>query len=272
MSKFTDTKVGFILLNVGIAAVVGLIILFSVFGWLRHYTQHGIEVVVPNITGLQYIEANQCLADSGLQIVIIDSTFSNTVPLGTIVEQIPPEGSHAKKDRPVYVIINSSYHRQVEIPDLHDISYRQAKATLRTLNIEVAKVEYEPSEYRDIVLELRYQGQPLNPGDKIDEGSQVTMVIGKGKGTEKVKVPSLQGKSLAQARSMLIDHYHLTVGVVRYDETPEPDKMEEYIIYQQYPTPGTSVLEGTGVDIHLSLDVEKAITNTVEDTEEDDFF
>lgn len=272
MKDFINTRAGFILLNVGIAVVVGIVLIFVVFGWLKHYTQHGVEVTIPNITGLQKMEAEQCLADSGLKMVIIDSTFSNNVPLGTIVEQNPPVGSHAKKDRSVYVIINSSYHRQVEIPDLHDISYRQAQATLLSLGIRIAKVVYEPSEYRDIVLELRYQGESLNAGDKLDEGSEVVMVVGKGKGTEKVKVPSLQGKTLAEARSLLIDHYHLTVGLVRYDETPIPDKVEEYVIYQQSPTPGSPVLEGTGIDVNLTLDIEKAITQTVEEPEEDDFF
>lgn len=272
MKDFLNTKFGFVLMNLGIAVVVGIILIFVVFGWLKHYTQHGVEVEVPNIVGLQKMEAEQCLADSGLKIVIIDSTFSNNVPLGTIVEQNPPVGSHAKKDRSVYVIINSSFHRQVEIPDLHDISYRQAQTTLQAIGLRIGRVLYEPSEYRDIVLELRHEGEPLNAGDRLDEGSEVTMVVGKGKGTEKVKVPSLQGKTLAEVRALLIEHYHLTVGLVRYDETPAPDKIEEYIIYQQSPTPGTSVVEGTGIDVNLTLDVEKAITQTVEEPEEDDFF
>lgn len=269
---FLQTRFGIVILNVAIAVGILVVVLVSVHLWLQHYTQHGIEVVVPNVTGMQYDEAQQCLADSCLQLVIIDSTFSNTVPLGTIVEQIPEAGGFAKKDRPVYAIINSSYHRQVEIPDLHDISYRQAQATLRSLGISVGKVEYEPSEYRDIVLDLRYQGRPLIPGEKINEGTSITMVVGKGKGTIKVKVPSLQGKSLTEARSLLINVAHLTLGLVQYDEPPVVENMGDYIIYRQSPTPGTSVVEGTGVDVNLTLDIEKAITNSSDDPGEDDFF
>lgn len=272
MSKFIDTKVGFILLNLGIAVVVGIILIFVVFGWLKHYTQHGVEVTVPNITGMQKLEAEQCLIDSGLKLIIIDSTFSNVVPLGAIVEQNPPEGSLVKKDRHIYAIINSSNRRQVEIPDLHDISYRQARATLQSVGLRVSQVLYEPSEYRDIVLELRYKDQSLAPGEKIDEGSDITMIIGKGKGTEKVKVPSLQGKTLAEARASLIDHYHLTVGLVRYDEPPTPETENLYIIYQQSPTQGTIVLEGSGIDFYLTTDIEKAVTQTTDEPEDDDFF
>lgn len=273
MNKFINTKLGLILLNVGMAVVVGVILLFIVFGWLKHYTQHGVEVVVPNVTGMQYLEAEQCLADSSLQLVIIDSTFSNTVPLGTIVEQNPSEGSSAKKGRAVYAIINSSYHRQVEIPNLQDISYRQAQATLASMGIKVGNIEYEPSEYKDIVLDLRYKGKPLVPGEKLSEGTAITMVVGRGKGTEKVRVPSLQGKHLSEAHSQLINVSHLTVGFVRYDETPNMENIDSFIIYRQSPSPGTMVLEGTGVEVSLTLDIEKAITTNIsEEKEDDDFF
>lgn len=273
MNKFLNTKLGLILLNVGIAVVVGVILIVIVFGWLKHYTQHGVEVTVPNVTGMQHVEAERCLADSSLQLVIIDSTFSNTVPLGTIVEQNPSEGSHAKKGRAVYAIINSSYLRQVEIPNLQDISYRQAQATLVAMGIKVGKIVYEPSEYRDIVLDLRYKGKSLVPGEKLSEGTAITMVVGRGKGTEKVKVPSLQGKHLAEARSQLVSVSRLTVGFVRYDETPDAENINNFVIYQQSPTPGTMVREGTGVDVSLTLDIEKAITTNIsEDKEDDDFF
>lgn len=273
MKKFLNTKLGFILLNAGIAVVAGVILLFIVFGWLKHYTQHGVEVTVPNVTGMQYVEAEQCLADSSLQLVIIDSTFSNTVPLGTIVEQNPSEGSSAKKGRAVYAIINSSYHRQVEVPNLQDISYRQAQATLLAMGIKVGNIEYEPSEYRDIVLDLHYQGKSLTPGEKLNEGTAITMVVGRGKGTEKVKVPSLQGKRLAEARSQLINVSRLTVGFIQYDETPNVENIDSFVIYRQSPTPGTMVLEGTGIEVSLTLDIEKAITTNIsEEKEDDDFF
>lgn len=275
--QFVQTKFGFVVANLLGAVVVVIIGLGILFACLKHYTQHGIEVEVPAITGMQIIEAEEALEAQNLKLVIVDSTFSNNVPLGTVVEQTPSAGSHAKKDRSVYVMINSSFRRKVELPDLHDISYRQAQSTLRALGLQVGATLYEPSEYKDIVLEVRYDGQPLEPGDKLEEGSKVTMVVGRGKGTAYVAVPSLQGKTLAQARSLLIDRYHLTVGLIQYDEATggEAEGLiggEELIVYQQNPTPGTQVLEGTGIDIKLSSDVEKALTTSEDEPQDDDFF
>lgn len=277
IKEFVKTKFGFILANLVGVVVVTLIALCILFGWLRHYTQHGVEVEVPAITGMLQFEAQQVLKEQNLMLVVVDSTYSNNVPLGTIVEQTPPAGSHAKKDRSVYVMINSFCRRQVEMPDLHDISYRQAQSTLRALGLQIGQTYYEPSEYKDIVLEVRLGDKALEPGDKVSEGSVVSMVVGRGKGTAYVEVPSLQGKTLAEVRSLLIDRYHLTVGLIQYDEATSGEAEgliggEEMIVYQQKPTPGTRVLEGTSIDIKLSKDVEKALISSEDESEDEDFF
>ena len=275
LKDFVQTKFGFILANLVGVVLVALIALCILFGWLRHYTQHGVEVEVPVVTGMLQVEAQELLKEQNLVLVVVDSTYSNNVPLGTIVEQTPPAGSHAKKDRSVYVMINSSCRRQVEIPDLHDISYRQAQSTLRALGLQIGQTHYEPSEYKDIVLEVRLDDKTLEPGDKVSEGSVITMVVGRGKGTAYVEVPSLQGKTLAEVRSLLIDRYHLTVGLIQYDnEELANDELvkEEMIVYQQKPSPGTKVLEGTSIDIKLSNDVEKALISSEDEPEDEDFF
>ena len=275
IKDFIKTKFGFVVANLVGAFVLAVIAICVLFGWLRNYTQHGVEVQVPVITGLQMAEAEKALAEQHLVLIVVDSTFSNDVPLGTIVEQTPPAGSHAKRDRSVYAMINSTCRRQVELPDLHDISYRQAQSTLRALGLQVGTVTYEPSEYKDIVLEICYGDTPLQPGDKIAEGSTVTMIVGRGKGTAYVAVPNLQGKTLAEARSLLIESYHLTIGLIEYDESVDDRQQtanEEYIVYRQSPASGTQVLEGTGIDIKLCSDIEKALSSNNEEPQDEDFF
>ena len=148
---------------------------------------------------------------------------------------------------------------------------------MRALGLQIGQTYYEPSEYKDIVLEVRLGDKALEPGDKVSEGSVVSMVVGRGKGTAYVEVPSLQGKTLAEVRSLLIDRYHLTVGLIQYDEATsgEAEELiggEEMIVYQQKPTPGTRVLEGTSIDIKLSKDVEKALISSEDEPEDEDFF
>ena len=78
------------------------------------------------------------------------------------------------------------------------------------------------------------------------------------------------GKNLSEARSLLLSRY-LTVGMTAYDEEPTEETSSLYIVYRQEPSAGTSILEGSRVDLYLSTDLEKAIS-TQDHHDEEDFF
>ena len=261
----------FVVTNILIAAGVAVVLFVSVVIWLRHYTLHGKEVTIPQVTGMTQEEAEIVLRGSGLYLVVVDSTYSDKAPLGTVVEQTPPALSHAKPDRPVYVVMNARTKQLIPLPELHDVSYRQAEATLRSIGLRVAKVEYEPSLYPDNVLDVRAGGMSLNEGTRLPEGSGVTLVVGRRQGNSMVTVPSLLGMSLAQARSTLLK-MGLTIGAYQYDVEPTPETLERYIIYQQSPTEGATLQEGSTVNIRLTTDIERAIISDTPQKSDENFF
>lgn len=261
----------FVVTNILIAAGVAVVLFVSVVIWLRHYTLHGKEVTIPQVTGMTQEEAEIVLRGSGLYLVVVDSTYSDKAPLGTVVEQTPPALSHAKPDRPVYVVMNARTKQLIPLPELHDVSYRQAEATLRSIGLRVAKVEYEPSLYPDNVLDVRAGGMSLNEGTRLPEGSGVTLVVGRRQGNSMVSVPSLLGMSLAQARSTLLK-MGLTIGAYQYDVEPTPETLERYIIYQQSPTEGATLQEGSTVNIRLTTDIERAIISDTPQKSDESFF
>lgn len=274
-SFFRSRSFRFVLRNILIAVAVGGVLLLGLYFWLRHYTQHGIEVEVPNVVGMYIEEALPQVNAVGMQMQVIDSTYSNAVPLGAIVEQTPVGNSHAKKDRMMYVVVNAKSRKQVVMPDLHDISYRQAASTLRSIGIRVNDTyEYEPSEYKDLVLEVKQGGKSVAPGERIEEGSMVTLVVGFGKGTEMVSVPSVTGLKLQDARSLLLSS-RLTVGSVEYDEPVDSRGIasdgKKPVVYMQTPLAGEQLLEGSMVGLKLSTDVEKTVTAHGQDNEEEFF-
>lgn len=267
-NNWKQSKWGFILMQFSIAAVVLIFAIIILLLFLRHYTQHGKEVVTPNVTNLYLEEAKIVAASEGLKLVVIDSTYSQKVPLGTIVEQMPSPGSHVKQGRTIHVIENARFRRPVILPELRDVSLRQAQVTLATLGLEVDSITYEPSTYRDIVLDVRVDGEGVLAGTRISEGTKVTLVVGQGKGTEEVIVPTIIGKSLEEARAWLISH-SLTLGTISYDIEPTEETLATYVIYSQTPESGTIVVEGTNVNIKLSMDIEKTMTSDNEQNEED---
>lgn len=261
----------FVVTNILIAAGVAVVLFVSVVIWLRHYTLHGKEVTIPQVTGMTQEEAEIVLRGSSMYLVVVDSTYSDKAPLGTVVEQTPPALSHAKPDRPVYVVMNARTKQLIPLPELHDVSYRQAEATLRSIGLRVAKVEYEPSLYPDNVLDVRAGGMSLNEGTRLPEGSGVTLVVGRRQGNSMVSVPSLLGMSLAQARSTLLK-MGLTIGAYQYDVEPTPETLERYIIYQQSPTEGATLQEGSTVNIRLTTDIERAIISDTPQKSDENFF
>ena len=257
----------FVAINIAIAVVVAIVLFVCVTLWLKGYTLHGKEVTIPAVTGMTQQEAEMVLQGSSLYMVVVDSTYSDKAPLGTVVEQTPPALSHAKPDRPVYVVMNARSKRMVPLPELHDVSYRQAETTLRSIGLKVADVVYEPSIYPDNVLDIRDGETSLEVGTRLPEGTGVTLVIGRRQGNKMVTVPALLGQSLSQARSTLLS-LGLTVGAYTYDEEPTPETLESYIIYQQSPTEGGVLQEGSPVNVFLTTDLERAITTDNSQNEE----
>ena len=264
----SDLKiVGF---NIVLAVIVGIAILVGLIIWLKDYTQHGVEVEVEDVRGLVEAEAAPLLEAQGLRLIVVDSTYSDKVPFGTIVEQDPKPLSHAKHGRAVYVTINATTRRQVTMPDLQDMSYRQAETTLRGLGLQVDTIyEYEPSEYKDLVLDVRAGETSLSPGTKVAIGTQVRLVVGQGRGTEMVIVPNVVGMTMQEARSTLLNR-HLTIGAVSYDEPKEGTKVQ--YVYRQTPSAGEKLIEGETVALRFSVDIRKASKNNTNIDQEDEWF
>ena len=156
------------------------------------------------------------------------------------------------------------------MPELRDLSLRQAETTVSTLGLKIDKIIYEPSAYKNILLDVRYEEKSIEAGTRLEEGAAITLVVGKGQGTREVSIPNIIGKTLEDARSWLLAH-SLSLGSVEYDIPPTEETQSQYIVYQQTPESGTIIVEGSNVHIKLSTDIEKTFTTTEED-EEEDFF
>ena len=268
----TGSTVRFILINLFIALIIAILLLVALKLWLNKYTEHGIEIEVPQITGLTVEEAQILLEGESLRIEVIDSTYSSKVPLGTIVEQSPVPVSHVKRGRTVYVVMNARQKRQVALPQLADVPYRQAESTLRQVGLIPAGIVYQPSAYRDLVLDILAEDSTSIPsGTLLTEHTPVILVIGQGLGTAQVITPDLKGLNLQDCRSLLLAA-HLTLGTFTYDAEPNDENINQYLIYDQQPAAGSRLTEGETVNIFLSTDKEKAATIKPTDDSEEEFF
>jgi eukaryotic-like serine/threonine-protein kinase len=253
LKKFwKETFGGFVLKNVLVA--IGIIVAIS---WITlicidFYTHHGESEVIPDLRGSYVEEAQVILAKKGLYPVVIDSVYVRDKKLGTIIDQIPAPNSAVKTNRPVYIIINSRKVKQVTLPEINDVSFRQARAMLQSIGLSVASVEDAPSEYKDLVTEVKFHGRTILPGTRVPEGSALVLVVGNGLGEATTTVPMLKGKGYEEANQEAVAASFI-IGAVQYDDDHSGNE-SDYIIYRQRPAAGTTLPAGSRIDIYLTKD------------------
>jgi beta-lactam-binding protein with PASTA domain len=235
--------------NVLIFCIVFIAGFFSVSGFLNFYTHHGQNIAVPNLKGLKLTSLKSILIQHHFSYKVVDSLYDSERPPGTILDQDPAAESKVKEGRTIYLTINSVLPPDVKMPDLVDVSFRQAEAILQSYGLVAGDVTYRTDLAKNAVLEQRYKNTIIKPGRMIPKGSQIDLVLGDGMATMEVSIPDLTGLTRSEAWSVL-KRASLTVGSITYDENVKDTLNAK--IYSQRPLPGDDSLNaGDPVDLFL---------------------
>lgn len=166
--------------NILLMAIVFVALVFTALMWLNSYTRHNQSITVPALKGLQVEEAAAILKSSDLNYEVVDSIYEKRGVPGSILEQIPRENSNVKEGRTIYLVVQAKAEQIVSIPDLTDLSQRQAETLLNALGFTSIQVDEVPSQYRGLVISVEYKGVTVTPGLKIPKGAVLRMKVGDG--------------------------------------------------------------------------------------------
>lgn len=166
--------------NILLMIVVGGAIVFITLYGLKIYTRHNHSAIVPELKGVQVQDAAAIVSAAKLNYEVVDSIYQDNGVPGAILEQIPKEASKVKEGRTIYLTIQSVNEPFVAIPDLENASLRQSETSLRTLGFNNVIIKYIPSEYKDLVYSIEYDGKALKAGQKIPKSSRITIKVGDG--------------------------------------------------------------------------------------------
>ncbi len=162
---------------IGISAFV--LLFFLVLFGLRFYTNHGESVKVPDLRNMKVAQVESVLNDLDLKYEIIDSVYNPNAAPGSVIEQTPIAGENIKTDRTIYISINAQSKPLISVPEVADLSMRNAQATLESLGFKVVSIQRVPSEYRDLAVGVKtVMGQNLTAGSKIEGGSKLILIVG----------------------------------------------------------------------------------------------
>jgi beta-lactam-binding protein with PASTA domain len=177
--------------NLGFMAVVVFLILVVVTFWLRTTTRHGEFVMVPDLTGLEVPKMREALQEVGLRYEVVDSAnYNPEFPRFSILGQTPAAGTEVKENRKIYVTINPSGYKKVSVPNIIQVTQRNASAMLRAVGLDVQKVTYIDELGKDMVYQIQFQGKEIFPGDKLPKTSRVELICGNGNTEKAVEAPT----------------------------------------------------------------------------------
>lgn len=226
---------------------------------LKIYTRHNHDLTVPDFAGLTLEEAVSVAGERDLRVEVFDSVFMSDKERGTVVEQHPLAGEKVKKNRKIFLTVNAMNPEKVAMPDLVDLTFRQAGAKLESFGLKVGHISYEPDIAINVVLAQRVRGRTIEPGDSVVKGSAIDLVLGKGLSDEETGVPNLVGMTLEQAKIAASDRF-LSVGAAVPDQTiVTADDQPGALIFRQKPEPasGVSLPLGSSIDVWITLDSTK---------------
>ena len=225
----------------------GFFILNSV---LNNFTHHGENISVPDLRGLRVSKLDSILVNHNFHFKIVDSLYDAEMVPGTVLDQDPAPNSKVKENRTIYLTINAVQPPDVKMPDLVDVSFRQAEAILQSFGLVTGEVVYRSDLAKNAVLEQIYKNRNIKSGTLIPKGAVIDLVLGDGLGDIDVEIPDLSGLTQAEA-TIKLSSFSLTIGVVEYDNGIT-DKASAKI-YKQRPLPETGITlkQGDGIDIFL---------------------
>ena len=117
-----------------------------------------------------------------LRFEIIDSTrFVPDLPPLSVIEHLPAAGSEVKKNRKIYLTVNPSGYRTLTVPNLIQITRRNAESMIKAVGFELGEITYEDNIGKDMVLAIGYQGKKITPGTLLPKTSKIDLVLGNGK-------------------------------------------------------------------------------------------
>ena len=227
-------------------ALTALIITLALTG-LKWYTHHGESVAVPSLVGLTPEQIDQLEAISDFQIIITDSVFDSKLPRGSVLIQDPVAGSNVKRNRKVYLTTVAVMPEKVAMPNLVDLTLRQASATLETYGLNLGKVTYVPDIAANAVLAQFYENREIEPDFEILKGSVIDLRVGESSGGGRYKLPFLIGKTRQQALDLLNNNL-LTLGEEEYEDDADPETAR---VYSQNPSYSPQRMMNVGQPVSL---------------------
>ncbi len=199
----------------------------------------GVLVQVPNVVGQQEADAIAALKQLEL-IPLVIKTASTNAPAGQVTAQHPGSGESVPAGTTVEIDVSSGPDA-VAVPNVAGLSLADATSKLEAEKLVV----HLDTDSSDTVAEGIVISQSPSAGVSVKPGTTIGLVISSGK--KQGTVPNLVGMDLTNAQNTLT-----MSGLVLGSQSQANDAATAGQVIAQDPAAGTSVAQGTTVNVVIS--------------------
>lgn len=187
-----------------IMLIISIVLLVLTMFSLKMFTRHGERIKVPELKGYSLSELKILEEEFGFKFVIRDSVYNENLEPSSIISQSPEPASLVKRNRTFYLTLVARNPIKIAMPNLLELSYRQAKALLESQGLKVGKIRYVSSIAKNAVIEQFFGNEEILPGTMLYKGSEISLNLGLGYG-ENLE-PVFIGDSLVIEEEYLEDY------------------------------------------------------------------
>ena len=217
-----------------ISLIIMVLLVVGVFEYtfssLDKFTRHGDEFLVPDMVGMNYEEAMEQYQDD-FTFILLDSVYVKDFPEGAVYQQNPASGAKVKQGRNIYIVRTSIAPEIVKMPNLRNLSLRQAIVRLNLAGLKVDKLEFVDYFARNAIIDQKIKDEVIEPNEDVVKGSAIILVVGLGKGAQNTNIPDLVGLPINEVKER-INNASLNIGTEIFIDN---DEVENLYVYKMEP-------------------------------------
>lgn len=258
--------------HLGVILIAFFVFVLLLFKWFDVYSLHGESLTLSDLNELTIEQAIEVLQEKELNYNIVDSaSFNPSFLPHAVIQQDPAPNSKVKKGRTIYLWLNAGAPPFKVIPCLMgNATLEEAFDRLPQVGFDIGDIDYIPMEELkegNPILKMLIEDKEIGCGDKAQYGTKIDLIVGEKAGANKVKVPLLLGKTLAEAEFLL--NADLNFGTIIYLEDGLIDSSSA-VIYKQLPNYGNEAIRvGSTIDIWLQQDLPEAVSERLQTIKND---
>lgn len=232
-------------INLLIILALGVVLLWLTFKLLDKYTRHDKVYTMPDFVGQDFREVEHEFSKD-FNFILIDSVYPKGQQPGSIYQQDPLPGSKIKKGRNVYAIIVAVTPEKTTMPNVKNLSLREAIGKLESSGLDIERLEYQDYSYKNNIIDQYYNGNPIKEGTELVKGSKIVLKVGIGQDKTKIAVPNLIGKPASETKRLL-NLAGMNLGKEVFENN---DSIQYMCVRRMSPGPSSGAVNaGTTIDV-----------------------